>query len=97
MAANLTPEQKAGENIDRMLSASGWDVQNMSEINFAGRMGVAVREYQTDAGFADYVLFIDRKPVGVIEARREEEEQHEWPRINLEKLDKFFRPKIKSL
>lgn len=32
-----------------------------------------MREYQTDAGQADYVLFINRKPVGVIEAKREEE------------------------
>lgn len=36
-------------------------------------MGVAVREYQTDVGPADYVLFVDKKPVGVIEAKREDE------------------------
>ena len=34
-----------------------------------------MREYQTDIGPADYVLFIDKKAVGVIEAKREEEGQ----------------------
>lgn len=33
---------------------------------------MAVREYQTDAGIADYVLFVNKKPVGIIEAKREE-------------------------
>lgn len=34
-----------------------------------------MREYQTDAGPADYVLFVDKKAIGVIEAKREEEGQ----------------------
>jgi type I restriction enzyme, R subunit len=34
-------------------------------------LGVAVREYQTDVGPADYVLFVDKKPVGIIEAKEE--------------------------
>jgi type I restriction enzyme, R subunit len=33
--------------------------------------GQAVREYQTDTGPADYILFVDRKPVGVIEVKTE--------------------------
>jgi type I restriction enzyme R subunit len=41
-----------------------------STVNLAAAQGVAVREYQTDIGPADYVLFVDRKPVGIIEARR---------------------------
>jgi len=32
-------------------------------------LGVAVREYPTDTGPADYVLFVDREPSGVIEAK----------------------------
>ena len=32
-----------------------------------------VREYLPDAGIADYVLFVDGKPVGVIEAKSDEE------------------------
>ncbi len=76
MAANLTPEQKAREKIDRMLTASGWVIQNMDSIDFSAGPGIAVREYQTEVGPADYVLFINRKPVGILEAKREEEGHH---------------------
>ena len=71
--ANQTPEQAARENIDRLLTQAGWAVQDKKSIDFNTSLGVAVREYQTDVGPADYVLFIDREPVGVIEAKREEE------------------------
>ena len=67
--ANQTPEQAARENIDSLLTQAGWVVQ--SKIDFSAGLGVAVREYQTDTGPADYVLFIDRKPVGVVEAKPE--------------------------
>ena len=56
-----------------MLMDSGWVVQPKSKVNLAASKGVAVQEYQTDVGPADYVLFVDRKPVGIIEAKREEE------------------------
>jgi len=69
---NQNPEQKARDNIDNMLIAAGWAVQSKNEVDFSAATGVAIREYQTDAGPADYVLFVDRKPVGVIEAKREE-------------------------
>ena len=70
---NKTPEQKARDNIDRMLRAAGWVVQDKKHINFNTGPGVAVTEYQTDIGPADYVLFVDRQPVGIIEAKKEEE------------------------
>ena len=35
-------------------------------------LGVAVREYQTDVGPADYALFVDKKAVGIIEAKPED-------------------------
>ncbi|VAX07936.1 Type I restriction-modification system, restriction subunit R, partial [hydrothermal vent metagenome] len=73
---NQNPEQKARDNIDRMLLASGWVVQNKTEINWNAGLGIAVREYQTDVGPADYVLFVDKQAVGVIEAKREEEAQN---------------------
>ena len=69
---NQTPEQAARDNIDKMLSNAGWIVQDKKKINWTAGPGIAVREYQTDAGPADYVLFADRKPVGVIEAKPEE-------------------------
>lgn len=70
---NQNPEQKARDNIDDQLKTCGWDVQSKSKINLNAKLGVAVREYQTDVGPADYVLFVNGKPVGVIEAKREEE------------------------
>jgi len=41
---NQNPEQKARDNIDRQLYASGWVVQNMSAIDLSANDGVAVRE-----------------------------------------------------
>ena len=73
---NQNPEQLARDKIDAMLQASGWIVQAKKDLNLIAGLGVAVREYQTDVGPADYVLFVDRKPVGVIEAKREEEGVH---------------------
>ena len=73
---NQNPEQLARDEIDKKLIASGWVVQNKNQINLNAGFGVAVREYQTDIGPADYVLFVDRKPVGIIEAKRAEEGVH---------------------
>lgn len=70
---NQTSEQVARDHIDKQLLACGWIIQNKSSINLAAGRGVAVREYQTEVGPADYILFVDRKPIGLIEAKREEE------------------------
>ncbi len=69
--ANQTPEQVARDVIDEKLSQAGWAVQDKDRIDTAASAGIAVREYKTDVGPADYVLFIDKKPVGVIEAKAE--------------------------
>jgi type I restriction enzyme R subunit len=71
--SNQNPEQIARDQIDKQLLACGWVVQSKSNMNLFANLGVAVREYQTDVGPADYVLFVDGKPVGLIEAKREEE------------------------
>jgi type I restriction enzyme, R subunit len=73
---NQTPEQIARDNIDRQLIDCGWIIQNKKQINLSAGVGVAVTEYQTEIGPADYVLFVDGKPVGVIEAKKEEEGVH---------------------
>ena len=70
---NKTPEQKARDNIDRILERSGWAVVDKNDINRSLGPGIAVREYQTDVGPSGYVLFVDREPIGVIEAKKEEE------------------------
>ena len=71
--ANQNPEQLARDHIDKLLLASGWVIQDKKNINRVASLGVAIREYQTDVGPADYVLFVEGKPIGIIEAKREEE------------------------
>jgi type I restriction enzyme R subunit len=71
---NQDPEQIARDNIDKQLIACGWVIQDKDKINLNAALGVVVRYYLTQDGKeTDYVLFIDNKPVGVIEAKREEE------------------------
>ena len=76
MTPNQNPEQKARDEIDKQLISCGWKVQGKNEINLNAGPGVAVKEYLTDVGPADYVLFVNKKPVGIIEAKREEEGIH---------------------
>ena len=66
-----TPEARARENIDAQLIASGWVVQDRAAINLYAGRGVAVREFPVETGFADYLLFVDRKAAGVVEAKAE--------------------------
>jgi type I restriction enzyme R subunit len=74
LSLNKTPEQKARDNIDKQLEVAGWDIQNKDIINWNKSNGIAVRHYNTQDGKeADYVLFVNRKPVGIIEAKKEEE------------------------
>ena len=68
-AVNQTPEQIARDRIDDRLREAGWHVQNKNALDFSAGLGIAVREYQTDIGPADYVLFADRQAVGVVEAK----------------------------
>ena len=67
----MTPETKARQHIDQKLAQAGWLVQDMQQLNLAAGVGVAVREYPTDTGPADYVLFVNRHAVGVIEAKKD--------------------------
>ena len=69
---NQNPEQQARDAIDRQLVAAGWIVQDRKAIDFNAGRGIAVREYPTDVGPADYVLFVDQQPLGDIEAKPEE-------------------------
>jgi type I restriction enzyme, R subunit len=74
MSANeyLTPEARARIEIDRRLVAAGWVVQDYRRLNLGAGRGVAVREFVMRDGYsADYLLFVDRRAVGVIEAKKE--------------------------
>lgn len=70
---NQNPEQIARDKIDFILKEAGWTVQSKNEVDLGAGKGIAVREYQAASGFADYVLFVDKKPVGIIEAKKEDE------------------------
>ena len=52
------PEQTARTHIDAQLSAVGWNVQDISELNLAAGLGIAVRELQSMGGPSDYILFV---------------------------------------
>ncbi|MGH3652305.1 DEAD/DEAH box helicase family protein [Glutamicibacter sp.] len=68
----LAAEQKARVMIDRQLEAAGWVVQDRKDLNlFAPQRGIAVREVimKPGHGRVDYLLYIDKTVVGVIEAK----------------------------
>ncbi|MGH3843615.1 MAG: type I restriction-modification enzyme R subunit C-terminal domain-containing protein [Pseudonocardiaceae bacterium] len=67
----LAAEQHARVLIDRQLVAAGWLVQDRKELNLFAGGGVAVREtiMAPGHGRADYLLYIDKRAVGVIEAK----------------------------
>src|SRR6184192_3207398 len=69
----ITPEDRARQNIDRLLAGADWIVQDKRQTNLAAGRGVAVREFPLKAGHgeADYLLFVDRAPIGVVEAKKE--------------------------
>ena len=69
----VTPEQKARKEIDEKLIAAGWHVQSRGDVDLLAGRGIAVREFAMKAGFgfADYLLYLDRKAVGAVEAKAE--------------------------
>src|SRR5690606_35514110 len=64
------PEQQARQKIDELLQAAGWILQNRDQFDRTAGLGVAVREFQLPAGPCDYLLFVDGKAAGVIEAKK---------------------------
>ena len=66
-----SPEHKARREIDAKLVASGWLVQNREEMDLTAGRAIAVREFpmKSGFGFADYLLYLDRKALGAIEAK----------------------------
>ncbi len=70
MPTPLLPEQEARVKIDALLEASGWQVQSYAKMSLRAAAGVAVCEYPLRHGLeADYLLFVDRRPIGVVEAK----------------------------
>lgn len=67
----MKPVEKACQQIDQMLEAAGSNIRDYRDINLVTSFGVAGREYLVGADFADYLLFVDRKAIGVGEAKHE--------------------------
>lgn len=67
----MPPEQEARKNIDAQLIACGWLVQDYTKYNPSASRGIALREVPLKEGRCDYLLIVDRKPLGVIEAKKE--------------------------
>ncbi|EYC50925.1 type I restriction modification system, restriction subunit [Hylemonella gracilis str. Niagara R] len=74
----MTPEQKARLRIDELLAQAGWLVCNLADADIhadPGQVkGVAIREFPLNAGYgyADYLLYVNGKACGVIEAKKKE-------------------------
>ncbi|MDH5525437.1 MAG: DEAD/DEAH box helicase family protein [Desulfobulbaceae bacterium] len=68
----MTCEIHAREKIDRLLTEAGWLVQDVKDTNIFAAKGVAIREFplKSGHGFADYLLYVDGKAAGVIEAKK---------------------------
>lgn len=71
----ITPEDKARQNIDRLLADSDWIIQDRKDANPSAGRGVAVREFPLKSGHgeADYLLYVDAMAAGVVEAKKEGE------------------------
>ena len=68
-----TPEDHAREHIDQALEQAGWRVQDYKSANLHAGRGVVLRNFPLASGhgFADYLLYLDGKAAGVIEAKKE--------------------------
>ena len=66
----MKPEDKARCEIDAMLQASGWVIQDYEDLDLSASLGIAVREFPLGKKAVDYALFIRRNPVGVVEAKK---------------------------
>jgi len=66
------PEQEARLQIDALLEAAGWQIQDAKGAHIHAARGVAIREFPLAKGFgfADYLLYVDGQAAGVIEAKK---------------------------
>ena len=66
-----SPEQIAREQIDALLAAAGWQVQDAGAAYITAANGVVVREFPLPGhGYADYLLYVEGKAAGIIEAKK---------------------------
>ncbi|WP_422351007.1 hypothetical protein [Flagellimonas sp.] len=67
---NLTPEQIVCDRIDQEQRHAGVVILDNKKLDFSATLGIAIKEYQTEVTPADYVSFVDRKPVRIIEVKK---------------------------
>ena len=67
----LQAEQRARKLIDEQLTRAGWVVQDLKQQALGAAVGVAVREVTMKSGHgrADYLLYLNKGVVGVVEAK----------------------------
>lgn len=63
----VTPEGFTRQHIDVLLTTCGWVIQDRQAMNLYAGRGVDVREFPVETGEVEYLLFVDRKAVGVCE------------------------------
>ena len=67
----MNPEQLARQKIDAALTHCGWVLQDYKSLDFSAGRGIALREVPLKGGTCDYLFLVDRKPVGIVEAKPE--------------------------
>ena len=73
----MTPERKARVGMDVLLVAAGMHVCDVAQANIHPATGVAIRElsFASGFGFVDYLLYVDGKACGVVEANHKRNER----------------------
>lgn len=68
----MLPEEKARVKIDKQLNNAGWDIVDRKD--YLPNYAMAVKEALMQGGKeSDYLLFVDNKAIGVVEAKKESE------------------------
>jgi type I restriction enzyme R subunit len=69
----MNPEERARQSIDRLLTAAGWAVQDFKGADLHAARGIALREFELNSGYgtADYLLYVDGRAAGIIEAKKQ--------------------------
>ena len=67
---DLAPEAKARQQIDALLTGAGWTLQDYDRFDASAARYIALREIPVRGGRCDYLLLADRRPIGVVEAKK---------------------------
>ena len=91
-----TPEDKASENIDRLPSQAAWAARDQSDANISAYRGLVRRNFTSKQshGFADYLLYVDGRAAGVIEAKTDGGYTHRLRDPVRDATKSIFYPKI---